>query len=118
MRRVLLAESAVVARLLALRHRRLAHRVELFLRLLGVVRAAGRDHLFADFAVAPPALRLLDRTFVVVETEPPLPSPHRGYGFLLAAPGAVVRSKRTRVRKRGARHIISGCVPSLYKIHN
>src|SRR3546814_1726685 len=70
MRRVLLAESAVVARLLALRHRRLAHRVEFFLRLVGVVRAAGRDHLFGDFAVAIHALRLVDRTFVVVETEP------------------------------------------------
>src|SRR3546814_19721384 len=51
MRRVLLAESAVVARLLALRHRLLAHRVEFFLRLVSVLSAPARDPLFRDFAV-------------------------------------------------------------------
>src|SRR3546814_12985816 len=52
MRRVLLAESAVVARLLALRHHRLAHRLEFFLRLVGIVRPAGRDPPFVYFPVA------------------------------------------------------------------
>src|SRR5690606_37163872 len=64
------ARGAVVARLLARGHRPLAHRLELFLRLVGVVRVAGGDQLLGDLAVTVQALGLVDRTLVVVEPEP------------------------------------------------
>src|SRR5690606_5137063 len=81
----LLAVGAVVARLVAPGHRRLAHRVELFLRLVRVVGVAGCDQLLRDFAVTLDALGLVDRAFVVVQAQPVHRLQDRVDGFLGAA---------------------------------
>src|SRR5690606_9206061 len=84
-RRALLAIGAVVARLFAPGHRRLAHGVELFLRLVGIVGVAGGDQLFGDFAVAVDARGLVDGAFVVVQAQPVHRLQDRVDGFLRAA---------------------------------
>ncbi|MET3929344.1 hypothetical protein ABIE51_001231 [Lysobacter sp. OAE881] len=67
---VAIAIRAVVARLVAGGHGLLAHGFEFFLRLVGVVRGAGGDHLLGDRAVTLQALRLVDRAFVVGQAQP------------------------------------------------
>ena len=68
--RVRIAIGAVVARLVAGSHRRLAHRLEFFLGLVGVIGVAGGDQLFGDLAVAIQPVGLVDRTLVVVQAKP------------------------------------------------
>src|SRR5690606_22544937 len=58
---------------------------EFFLRLVGVVRVAGRDQLFGDFAVAVDARGLVDRAFVVVQAQPVHRLQDRVDGLLRAA---------------------------------
>src|SRR5690606_11072799 len=69
-RQARVARGTVVARLEACGHRPLAHRLELFLGLVGVVRVARGDELLGDLAVTVQALGLIDRALVVVEPEP------------------------------------------------
>ncbi len=69
-RQVEVARGAVVARLLLVRQRRLAHGFQFLARLVGVVGRAIGDHLFGDFAVAVQALGLVDRALVVVQLHP------------------------------------------------
>src|SRR5690606_16915750 len=67
---VAVAVRAVVARLLAAGHRRLAHRLELLPALVGVVGLALGHQPFGDLAVAVQALGLEDRAFVIVQPQP------------------------------------------------
>src|SRR6185312_1837529 len=60
----------VVARLLARRHGRLAHRLDLVLALVGVVRLAGGNQLVGHLPVSLQPPRLVERTLVGVEVEP------------------------------------------------
>src|SRR5690606_17164261 len=68
--RVGIAIGAVVARLLARRHRRFAHRLEFFLGLVGVIGVTGGDQLLGDLPVAVEPMGLVDRAFVVVQPQP------------------------------------------------
>ncbi len=69
-RQALLAGSAVVARLFLPGHRGLAHGVQLFPGLVGVVRLAVGDQLLGHFLVPGDALGLVERAFVVVQAQP------------------------------------------------
>src|SRR5690606_5134008 len=64
------APGAAVARLVAFRHRRFAHRVEFGLRFVGVVGLALGDQALGGLAVAVQALGLVDRALVVVQAQP------------------------------------------------
>ncbi|EIM03453.1 hypothetical protein UU5_00600 [Rhodanobacter sp. 115] len=67
---VAVAVIAVVARLLALRHGGLAHRLDLFLGLIGVVRLALGQQLFGHFPVAGQAMGLVHRGLVGIQVQP------------------------------------------------
>ncbi len=69
-RQVQIPRAAVVARLLLGGHRRLAHRVEFFLALVGVVRLALGHQLLGHLAITIDAVGLVDRAFVVVQAQP------------------------------------------------
>ena len=67
---VAIAVIAVVAWLEALLHGLGAHRLDFFLRLVGVVGLAGLEQVFGDLPVAIHAQGLVERAFVVFEAEP------------------------------------------------
>src|SRR5690606_7620135 len=62
--------TAVVARLLAARLRRGAHRLDLFLRAIAPIRGALGEHPLDDLGIAWKTLRLVDGRLVRVDTEP------------------------------------------------
>ncbi len=67
---VAIAVVAVVARLLAARHRRGAHRLDLLLRLVRVIRLAGLEQILGRLPVTIHAQGLVERALVRGEAEP------------------------------------------------
>ncbi len=86
-RLVAVAVIAVVARLLALRDRGLAHGLDLRLALVGVVRLAGSHQFIGHLLVTIQPLGLVKRTFIGIQTKPVHGIEnrlHRGIGRALA----------------------------------
>ena len=69
-RQAQVTRGTVVARLFLPGHRGLAHRVQFFAGLVGVVGLAVGDQLLGHFQVTGHALGLVDRAFVVAQAQP------------------------------------------------